>query len=148
MPHAGLMDENVLGPEAGPLMRAKLHIRSGKRRLEQGKISAGIVTLYDALLAAMDWFVASPERRNLLQITEDDNLRDEKNVFSVLIKSGVLDGKFDFEAFDSLIERAIQDEIVDYDYRELLGGIESIMRQLGVMPFNESQLPAEDPSTF
>lgn len=148
MPHAGLMDENALGPEAGPLMRAKLHIRSGKRRLEQGKISAGIVTLYDALLAAMDWFIASSERRSLLQITEDDNMKDEKNIFSVLIRSGVLDGKFDFEAFDNLIERAIEDEITDYDYRELLEGIESIMRQLGVMPFNESQLPAEDPSTF
>ncbi len=30
MPHAGLMNENVLGPGAGPLRRARLHIRGGK----------------------------------------------------------------------------------------------------------------------
>ncbi len=49
MPHFGLMDEGSLGPVEGPLMRARLHIRGGKRRLRQGKIAAAIATLYDAL---------------------------------------------------------------------------------------------------
>lgn len=148
MPHAGLMDEDALGPEAGPFMRAKLHIRAGKRRLRQGKISAGIVTLYDALLAAMQWYIASPERRNGLQIREGDNMRDDKTVFSVLTRSDVLDGKFDYEAFDRLVEKAGNEEMPDYDYREVLKGIESVMTQLGVMPFDENGLPPEDPSTF
>jgi hypothetical protein len=38
--------------------------------------------------------------------------------------------------------------MTDYDCRGLLEGIESVMVQLGVMPFNEDELPPEDPSTF
>ncbi len=148
MPHAGLMDEDKLGPEAGPLMRARLHIRGGKRRLRQGKISAGIVTLYDALLAAMDWYIASPDRRRSLQIKKDDNLNDEKIVYAILVRSGILDGRFDFIAFDKLIDIAIRDDMSGYDYTELLEGIESVMTQLSVMPFDENELPKEDPKTF
>jgi len=148
MPHAGLMDENILGKEAGLLMRSKLHIRSGKRRLRQGKISAGLLTLYDALLAALDWYVASSQRKNLLQINDNENMNNERDVLAVLVRSKVIDGSFDFEAFDSLIERAIKEEILYYDYSELLAGIESMMEQLGVMPFDEAELPSEDPSTF
>lgn len=148
MPHAGLMDENSLGPEAGPLMRARLHIRGGKRRLRQGKIAAGIITLYDAIIAAMDWYIASPERRKGLNIREGDDMRDDKTVFSVLRRSGVLDGKFDYEEFDRLVEKAAKEEMPDYDYSVMLEGIESVMTQLGIMPFDENDLPLEDPSTF
>ena len=45
MPHFGLMNPEELGPKQSALQRARLHIRAGKRRLSQGKISAGIVTL-------------------------------------------------------------------------------------------------------
>jgi hypothetical protein len=54
-----LMNEQELGPVAGLLQRARLHLRGGKRRLRQGKISAGIVTLYDALEGAM---LSTPNR--------------------------------------------------------------------------------------
>lgn len=148
MPHAGLMDEAALGPEAGPLQRARLHIRGGRRRLRQGKISAGILTLYDSLLAAMNWYIASPERRNKLIINKKDDMTDDKTVFSVLTRSGVLDGKFDYAAFDMLVEKAMNEEMPGYDYREMLLGVESVMSQLGVMPFDEEKLPPEDPATF
>ncbi len=148
MPHAGLMDESALGPEAGPLQRARLHIRGGKRRLREGKISAGIITIYDALSAAMEWYFASPERTNSLIIKADDNLKDDSVLFLILVRSGVLDGAFDYNAFDELVKRALYSEMTDYDYNEMLEGIESVMNQLGVMPFDENRLPKEDPSTF
>jgi len=148
MPHAGLMDEQALGPVEGPLQRAKLHIRSGKRRLRQGKISAGIATLYDALSAAMQWYIAAPERRVQLKIEAGENLNDDKIVYAVLMRSGVLDGKFDFDAFDRLLERALGEDLKAYDYGELLTGLESVMTRLGVMPFHEEGLPLEDPATF
>jgi hypothetical protein len=148
MPHFGLMDEDALGPEAGPLQRAKLHIRAGRRRLRQDKISAGIVTLYDALLSAMKWYVASLQRRKRLQIEEGDDLTDDRTVFMILRRSGVLDGTFDYGSFDKLVENAMDHEMPDYDYRGVLSGIETVMTQLGVMPFNEKDLPPEDPSTF
>lgn len=148
MPHAGLMDETVLGPEAGLLQRARLHIRGGKRRLFQGKISAGIVTLYDALNTAMQWYIASPERRSRLKISGKDDMNDDKTVFAMLRRSGVLDGSFDYEKFDRLAEKALDKEMPDYNYSEVLIKIKSVMRQLGVMPFDENDLPPEDPSTF
>ena len=148
MPHAGLMDESALGPEAGPFMRARLHIRGGRRRLRQVKISAGILTLYDALSAAMEWYIASPERRNKLQVREGENLNDDRTVFNVLTRSGILDKKFDYETFDKLVEKASYKDMPDYDYGEILKGIESLMSQLGVMPFDERELPSEDPATF
>lgn len=142
------MDEDALGPIEGPLQRAKLHIRGGKRRLRQGKVSAGIVTLSDALSAAMEWYIALPERRSGLVVREGEDVRDDATAYRILRRSGVLDGSFDFDAFDSLLRRALDEEMPDYDYREMLGGIESVMTQLGVMPFDESALPPEDPSTF
>ncbi|MBI4684143.1 MAG: hypothetical protein HY755_02975 [Nitrospirae bacterium] len=148
MPHAGLMDADALGPEKAPLMRAKLHIRGGRRRLRQGKISAGIVTLYDALNAAMEWYIISPERKSELKIRNNDDMRKDSDVFDVLIRSGVLDVKFEYKTFDSLVERALNQEMPDYDYAEILKGIEKIMIQLGVMPFDENELPPEDPRTF
>ena len=148
MPHAGLMDEETLGPVEGPRQRARLHIRGGKRRLRQGKISAGIVTLYDALEAAMRSYVDDLEKRAKLDIKEGENLNDDKISYNVLVRSGVLDGTFDFGAFDRLTEKTLNEEIPWFDYRELLEGIESVLTQLGVMPFDEASLPPEDPKTY
>jgi hypothetical protein len=148
MPHAGLMSEKDLGPVAGPLQRARLHIRGGKRRLNQGKISAGIVTLYDALEAAMRSYVDRPERRGGLDIREGEDLDTEAKLYQLLVRSRVLDGKLDFYAFDRLTEKALREDIPVFDYRELLAGIESVMTQMGVMPFHEASLPPEDPKTF
>ncbi len=148
MPHFGLMNEKELGPVAGPLQRARLHLRGGKRRLRQGKISAGIVTLYDALEGAMLSYAESPETGPRLQFRPGERMHDSKALYAVLVRSGVLDGSFDFEAFDRLTEQALKQELVGYDTRDLLAGIESVMTQLGVLPFDEASLPPEDPKTF
>lgn len=60
----------------------------------------------------------------------------------------MLDDTFDYKAFNELIKKALKQEISDYDYMETLKGIESVMTQLGVMPFDENELPPEDPLTF
>ena len=148
MPHFGLIDEAVTGPVDGLLMRAKLHIRCGRRRLREGKLLYGIITLYDALLSAMQWYVASPEHREKLRIKEGDNLNDDKTLFNILLHSGVIDGIFDYEVFDRLVENALYDSMSDFDYKDMLESYEAVMTQLGVMPFDENELPPEDPSTF
>lgn len=148
MPHAGLMNEREMTIEAGSLLRARLHLRSGKRRLRQGKISAGIVTLYDAVSAALDWYLAGPERAKQLDVSESDDLTDEKQIYSILVSSGVLNRIFDYDKFDKLVERALQGEIEGFDYTELLEALNSFMTSLGVMPFDEDTLPPEDPSTY
>ena len=147
MPHFGLMDPDALGTEAAALQRARLHIRGGRRRLRQGKISAGLGTLYDALLSALDWYIASPDHRKNLPIQGDDNLGDDRTVFALLIKAGVIDGRFDYGGFKGLILTA-PSESPAFDYAEILNRIETVMTRLGVLPFDESDLPPEDPSTY
>jgi hypothetical protein len=142
------MDADTLGPVEAPLQRAKLHIRAGKRRMRQGKISAGIITLYDALISAMEWYVEVPGRREGLQINEGDDVNNEKTLFAVLNRSRVLDETFDYAAIETLVEKALNSEMIDYDYSAMVKGIESVMTQLGVRPFDENALPPEDPATF
>lgn len=148
MPHFGLMDERTMGGVEGSLLRARLHIRGGKRRLRQGKIAAGIVTLYDALDAAMTAYAADPAHKKNLVIRDGENLNDSRTLFAVLVRSGVLNGVFDFDSFDRLTEQALVEEMPGYEYRGLLSDIESVMNQLGIMPFDEASLPPEDPATF
>ncbi len=146
MPHFGLMEERILGPVTGPLQRARLHIRGGKRRLRQGKISAGIVTLYDAVVAAMEYYIA--DNRARLPLFRGENLHDDKTMYRILVRAGVIDAGFDFERLDRLMERALSDDLAGYDYRDIVEEIDGIMARLGVMPFDEQLLPPEDPSTF
>lgn len=147
MPHFGLMDAEALGPEQAALQRARLHLRGGKRRLRQGKISSGIVTLYDTLTSAMEWFCASPERRLQARVTRDE-IRDDRALYAALVRAGVLNGDFDFELFDRVVERALEKELPATEAAGILEGVESVLTQLGVLPFDEGQLPPEDPSTF
>ena len=148
MPHAGLMNEGALGPVEGPLLRARLHLRGGKRRLREGKVSAAVATLYDALSAAMEWAVATPAHRRPLRFFTGENPSDDRIVYRVLVRAGILDGVFDYDAFDRLLERALADDIRDIDGGRLLVGVESVLLQLGVLPFDEASLPPEDPRTF
>ncbi len=148
MPHFGLMEERRLGDVQGPFMRARLHLRGGRRRLRQGKIAAGIVTLYDALEGAMQSYAAGPRGAQLV-IREGDDLNDAATLYAVLVRSGVMDGvPFDFDSFERLTERALHEELPGYDYRELLVELETVMTRLGVMPFDEATLPPEDPNTY
>jgi len=132
----------------GALLRARLHIRGARRRLRQGKISAGIVTLYDALLFALRWYISSPERRKKISLGPEDDMSYEKQVLALLQRSHVLPEEFDYYAFDALVEKALQQDLAAYDYSAMLSDFEVFMDRLGVMPFNESDLPPEDPSTF
>lgn len=143
MPHFGLIDEKALGPVEGPLMRARLHILGGKRRLKQGKISLGLITLYDAIISSMQYYFAS-EHGKKLTIKKDDDLKEDTTMYRILVESGVLDGTFDYTAFDELIERALEEELSSFDYHSLVAGIETVMTILGVLPFDESRLARGD----
>ncbi len=55
---------------------------------------------------------------------------------------------FDYDAFDALVDKASKEEMPDYDYTGMLRDFEAFMTSLGVMPFDEAQLPPEDPATF
>ncbi len=148
MPHFGLVDENKLGPVQSLLMRARLHIRGGRLRLQKGKISMGIITLYDALCSALQWYVAVPENIKRLGVDTNNIIKDEAQIILLLEKAGVLDGTFPFNEFNALVERALHEEIQEYDSKSIMNDIEKIMTSLGVMPFDESLLPPVIPDTI
>lgn len=147
MPHFGLMDEHALGPVEALRQRARLHVRAGKRRLRQGKIAAGVATLYDALISAMRWYVASRERGGAAGAAAG-GLDDDRSLHAALVRSGVLDGRFDFDAFHRSMEHALHEDLFGHEQAALVAGYEAVMTQLGVMPFDEASLPPEDPGTF
>lgn len=147
-PHAGLMDPELLGPEESYLQRARLHIRGGRRRLRQGKKEEGLVTIYDALTSGVDWYLESPRRREAIRSAGEEDLRGDGARYALLVRAGVLDGTFDFEGFDRLVDRTLAGDAVAWDETKVMAGLESVMTQLGVMPFEESGLPPEDPDTF
>jgi len=136
------MDESVLGPVESLLMRSRLHVRCGRRRLRQGKVSLGIVTLEDAVSSAMQWYLARQDKENAEKAVHDD-----RTMFRMLVRSGVLDGRFDYDAFGALVEKALSDELESFDYTDVLKDIELLLTRLGVLPFDENMLPPEDPST-
>jgi len=148
MPHAGLMNERAMGPVEGPLYRARLHVRGGKRRFREEKWSAGIAALHDALSAAMEWYAAVPERRQKLLVRPGDDLNSDRELYRILVRSGVLDGSFDYNAFDALTDGALSEDLDILDAGPIVAGLESVMTQLGVLPFDEASLPPEDPRTF
>jgi len=97
----------------------------------------------------MEWYATSPERMKLLKIRSGENLKDEDTLYEILLRSKVVDGSFDREDFNKALDRALREkEMPDYDYTKMLKDVENFMTQLGIMPFDESKLPPEDPSTF
>lgn len=139
--------ESFRTPE-GALQRARLHIRAGRRRLRQGKTSAGLLTLYDALLFGLRWFLMLPEHRSRFSVPDDLDLTDERRMVGFLRGTDVLDSAFDLEAFEDLIDRASHEELADFDSGPVLERFEGLMLCLGVLPFDEAGLPPEDPATF
>ena len=125
------------------LIRAKTHIHIGRQRLRNGKISLGIVTLYDALTSAMQWYITSPENKIKSSLISNDNLNDDGIVFNVLVRSGVIDREFNYDALNELMDMALKRDMSSYDYSDILRQIEFVMTQLGVMPFDENELPPE-----
>lgn len=132
----------------GALLRARLHIRGGRRRLMQGKVADGIVTLYDALIFGLRFYFMIPEYRRLLDPGGSLDLSAEREMIRALRKGGVIDSDFDLEEFEGLVDRAAWDEMAGYDYRPMLKSFEFLMTQIEVMPFDEALLPAEGSSTF
>ena len=149
MPHAGLMSTKESFDNAeGALLRARLHIRGARRRLSQGKISAGIVTLYDALIFALRFYFMTPEHSAILAAKGPLDLTEERDMLMVLREAGILGHTFDLDRFEALVEQAGRGEMPDYDFKPMLSSFESLMNALEVIPFDEALLPAEDPAAF
>ncbi|MEJ2033297.1 MAG: hypothetical protein P8Y63_09720 [Deltaproteobacteria bacterium] len=140
------MDETKMSQETAALQRARLHLRSGRRRLRQGKLAAGISTIYDALISAMRWYGLT--HRSELGLTDCGGLDDDRRLFRLLVEAGVIDSAFDFDRLQSFMEKAVTRQPFAFAWPEELAAVEAQLALLGVLPFDETSLPPEDPATF
>lgn len=147
MPHFGHMDESRMSPEDAELMRARLHVRAGHRRLRQGKVGTGISVMYDAFLAALRWYAASPVRLAELGLSEGDGYDYERRIYDALVRIGLTEGGPDFGSFEELSARALEKDTAGIDYKSTIDQLEYFLTRIGVMPFDESALPPEEPGT-
>lgn len=150
MPHFGLMDETRMSREAAMLLRAKLHLRCGRRRVRQGKDAAGLATLYDALLSGMRWHILTTPRLKEALGSNDpvERLENDRVVVALMRQAGIIDGAFPWEHFQGLVDQALMGEKGAFDRQAVLVWVDAVMTRLGVMPFDEKELPAENPATF
>lgn len=141
MPHARLLDTSVMSVEAAELTRARIHYRSGKDRLKEGKTHEGLSTLFDAFQSALRWYVASPGRLAELEFREGDDLNDEKVICAVLKRSGVLDKQVDYDVICDAVERALDGDLTGVDAPLLERTMDAALNALGIVPFDFAELP-------
>jgi len=149
MPHFGHMDESKMTKNEADLLRARLHLRSGRRRLSEGKLRSGVATVFDAFYSAMRAYTMAPANHSRF---EGVDLGDAQALYDALLGAGVLDGRFEFARFMEMVEKAADDILPEYDFGYdpawIIDGITPVMTQLGTLPFDESSLPREGPGDF
>lgn len=148
MPHFGLMDEAALSYDEAALLRARLHLRGGRRRLDQGKFAAGVAALFDALCSGMRWHLLTSGQESLRGLRQEIDLRSDRDLFLALVEAGVFDNPQDFSRLDTLLDQCLAGLTPNLDADQVLALIEGWLTRLGVMPFDESALPPEDPNTY
>ena len=141
MPHYGLVDETKMTEAEAALMRARLHLHGGKRRLQDGLSAAGIAALYDSVLFGMRYYIAKHKR--CASFVQNTDLWDAAGLFQALARAGVFDDPLTFNHFSLIVERALWQESFSFDADATLAEVEEMLRKLGVMPFNESTFPGE-----
>jgi hypothetical protein len=152
MPHFGLMDSEDMKRNQAALYRAKLHIRGGKRRIAQGKIAAGISALHDAIVSALYSYFLSPKLKEALN-PEDYEIynTDDRILFLILKRAGIIDDTFseeDFNYLSSILDEALEGQIRTFNRDFYMEKYDNLMKQLGVLPLSESELPPEDLATY
>ena len=152
MPHFGLMDPDVLGEVAAARQRSRLHVRSGRRRLREGRRVEGLGTLYDALLSGMRWAVLTVRDSGLAQdggahvLTLDDaDLWDSARLYGALRADGAIRrDMLDLARWDEVVD-ADDSDLDDDEVVALAAQVAEALTHLGILPFDERDLPAEPP---
>ena len=139
MPHYGLIDETKMTEVEAALMRARLHLRGRKRRLQKGSSAAGIAALYDSVLFGMRYYIA--RHKHCALFVESTDLWDAAGLFHALTRAGVFDDSLTFNRFSLLVERALWQGSFSFDADATLAEVETMLTKLGVVPFDESALP-------
>lgn len=141
-PHFGLMDAGKMSRAEAARLRARFHWRGGRRRLAQGKTALAVVTLYDALLSGLRWYI-------LVNGAEDApaELEREGYLFARAEQAGLLDAALELPRLQALFEQALRNEPISSDQGWFVERVAGLLTRIGILPFAEALLPPEDPDT-
>ncbi len=146
-PHFGLIDPDKLSSKEAALLRAKLHWRCGIRRIREEKTASGVATLYDALLSGMRWYIMNSLMKDSNDFSEEE-LENERFVFFLLKKAGIIEPHFDLNQIQDLVDKALLEEDIQTDQEQFIAQLEGFLTGIKILPLDESELPPEDPATF
>lgn len=139
MTHLGLIDEKL--PEVDQcLLRARLYIRKGKKRIKKGEISTGIMVLYDAFIFSLYWYFLSDKMLKPLLINGNGTPNDEEHLYLILLSYGRISGTFDYDKFLKLTTKALNNKLNKPECEMIIKEFDSFMEELEVIPYNENNL--------
>ena len=130
------MDTTKMIDARTALICAHFHLRGGKRRLQKGLTTAGVVALYDSLLFGMRYYMTRHERCALF--LEEIDLWDAVSMFQALTRAGVFEDPLTFNRFSLIVERALWQGSFSFDANAILTEVEKLLTALGVLPFNKN----------
>jgi hypothetical protein len=137
------MDISDIADPRITLLCARLQLRSGKRRLQQGYSAAGMAGLYNAVLFGMHHYIA--RYKDCTSLVETVNLWDAPALFHALARAGVFEDALTFHRLSLVVERSLWQEPFSFDVDSVLAEVETMLSKLGVIPFHESALPGKSP---
>ncbi len=139
MPYPDSINESKATEANAALLRARLHLQSGKRRLQKGLNVAGIAALYDSVLFGMHYYTA--RHKGCESFIESIDLWDATGLFHALTRAGVFEDGLMFNRFSLTVEQALWQKSFSFDVNTTVVEVEFMLRKLGVMPSDESALP-------
>ncbi|MFW9785186.1 MAG: hypothetical protein ACFFFB_23095 [Candidatus Heimdallarchaeota archaeon] len=142
MPHFGFIDKKLPGIEQC-LLRARLNIIKGKKKIKNREFSTGIVELYDGFVFSLYWYFLSDKMLKPLLFNRDGSYKDEEILYQLLLLHGRIDGTFDFGTFLGLTVKAINNELKEFKYETLIKAFDSLMVELQVLPYKKKNLAQE-----
>lgn len=145
MPHFGLLDETKMTAAEAALLRARLHIRSGRRILKEGNSELALSILYDALGHALKYYKIKHNLVVNIKGTDAELHKNELAIARALMQSGVIADLDFIERFCVLINQALDGVVAELNPGDFLANFDAVMIRLGVMPFSEDELPSEEP---
>jgi len=125
-------------------MRARLHVKGGWNRFSEGMREDAIAAIYDALSSAMQRFLFRNVSGKILTLEYDEDPSDDFTLFKILKRSGVFDTSVsldDFMYIDQTLDDGLENRLDTFDESRFIETANILLIQLGVLPFNQCELP-------
>jgi len=134
-----LMDLANMNDSRTALICARLNLRSGKRLLQKGLTTEGMIALYDSLLFGMQYYLTWNTRCEAF--AKNIDCWDGAGLFQALAHAGVFDDPLTFNRLSFIVERTLWQPTFSLNTDATLAEVENILAKLGVLRYSKSIRP-------